>query len=227
MKVLGIDTSTKTMSIAIVENSMILGEINFYSNMDHSERLIDNIRYLLESNDLTMKDIDLVGVAVGPGSFTGIRIGIATAKGLLEFLDTPVVPVSSLEILSRNFSSCGNVAVAIDAKRNRVYGAIYNYSLNKILLEEGLYEIEVFVDNLKSIKNSILVGDICDVFKEEFQDKIAYAIEGNLLNKASNLCFIALGEYEKGKFISHLELKANYMTKSQAQIDFEKRKKNV
>ncbi len=223
MKVLGIDTSTKTMSIAIIEDSNILGEINFYSNMDHSEKLIDNIRYLLDSNGLTMKDIDLVGVAVGPGSFTGIRIGIATAKGLLEFLNTPVVPVSSLEILARNFSSSKTVAVAVDAKRDRVYGAIYYYSIKEVFLEEGLYDIKDFSENLKDKEDLILVGDMCDYFKESFKDTISYGVEGNLLNRASNLCFIALEEYKKGKSISHLDLQANYMSKSQAQIDFEKK----
>ncbi|MFB0972785.1 MAG: tRNA (adenosine(37)-N6)-threonylcarbamoyltransferase complex dimerization subunit type 1 TsaB [Tissierellia bacterium] len=223
MKVLGIDTSTKTMSIAVIEDSKILCEINFFSNMDHSEKLIDNIKYLLESNNLKMDDIDLVGVAVGPGSFTGIRIGIATAKGLLEFLDIPVVPVSSLEILARNFSSSKTVAVAVDAKRDRVYGAIYYYSIKEVFLEEGLYDITDFSNNMKDKEDLILVGDMCDFFRESFQNTISYGMEGNLLNRASNLCFIALEEYKKGKSISHLNLEANYMSKSQAQIDFEKK----
>lgn len=223
MKVLGIDTSTKTMSIAVIEDSKILCEINFFSNMDHSEKLIDNIKYLLDSNNLNMKDIDLVGVAVGPGSFTGIRIGIATVKGLLEFLNTPVVPVSSLEILARNFSSSKTVAVAIDAKRDRVYGAIYYYSIKEVFLEEGLYDIKDFTKSMQEKEELILVGDMCDFFRETFQETISYGMEGNLLNRASNLCFIALEEYKKGKSISHLDLQANYMSKSQAQIDFEKK----
>lgn len=226
MKILGIDTSTKTMSIALISDDQILGEINFYSNMDHSEKLVDNINFLLKSNDTKVEDLDLIGVAVGPGSFTGVRIGIATVKGLCEFRDIKTVPVSSLEILSRNFSSSKHVAVAVDAKRNRVYGALYDYENEEVLLKEGLYNIDEFIEEIKDIEDLILASDIIPVFKEKLGDSIRYGKEGNLINKASNLCFIAKRESEKNNEISHEELKANYMTRSQAQIDFEKRKKN-
>lgn len=224
MNILGIDTSTKTMSVAIVSDEKILGELNFYSNMDHSERLIDNIKFLLESNNLTIRDIDLVGVAIGPGSFTGIRIGIATVKGLVEFFDTPVVGVSSLEILSRNFSSSNFVAVAIDAKRDRVYGGIYDYTNGEVnIITEDLYDIEDFKDLLKKYDNIIIVGDKIDYFENEFKERFRYAKEGNLINRASNICFIAKREFNNKNYISHLELDANYMTKPQAQMDYENR----
>lgn len=220
MNILGIDTSTKTMSIALVSDDDILGELNFYSNMDHSEKLIDNIRFLLESNNMTIKDIDLVGVAVGPGSFTGVRIGIATVKGLVEFKKIPVVGVSSLEALSRNFSSSRYVSVAIDAKRDRVYGGIYDYYLERVIVED-LFEIEDFFKVMEKYDNLIVVGDILDTIKERFKDDFIYAKEGNLINRASNICFIAKREFLRGKSISHLDLEAIYMTKPQAQMDYE------
>lgn len=226
MKILGIDTSTKTMSIALISDEKILGEVNFYSNMDHSEKLLDNIKFLLESNDTRVEDLDYIGVAVGPGSFTGVRIGVAAVKGICEFKNILTVPVSSLEILSRNFSSNKYVAVGVDAKRERVYGAIYDYENHKQILKEGLYNIDEFMKEIARYEDIVLASDIIPVFKEKLGDSIKYGIEGNLLNKASNLCFIASEEIKKGNAISHIDLKANYMTRSQAQIDFEKRQKN-
>ncbi|MDO5028584.1 MAG: tRNA (adenosine(37)-N6)-threonylcarbamoyltransferase complex dimerization subunit type 1 TsaB [Bacillota bacterium] len=224
MKILGIDTSTRTMSIALIEDDKILGELNFYSNMDHSERLIANIGFLLAGNDLTIKDLDLIGVAIGPGSFTGIRIGIATVMGLCEFSNLPVVPVSSLEILSRNFSSQKHVALAIDAKRDRVYGGIYSYENGQgFKISEDLYNIDDFLQKISSYQDIVLAGDINDQLKERLGENLSLAYDTNLINRASNLCFIAKRDYEEGKAISHQDLRANYMTKSQAQIDFEKK----
>lgn len=224
MNILGIDTSTKTMSVALVSDNKILGELNFYSNMDHSERLIDNISFLLKSNDMTIKDIDLVGVAVGPGSFTGIRIGIATAKGLCEFSKIPIVGVSSLEALSRNFSSSAGVCVLIDAKRDRAYGGIYDYSRGEVeFISEDLFDTKELLELVEDCENIILVGDLNDKIREAYGDKFVFAKEGNLLNHASNICFIAKRNFENGNYISHKDLQANYMTKSQAQIDFEKK----
>lgn len=225
MKILGIDTSTRTMSIGLIDGNKILGEISFDSNMDHSEKLIENISYLLGSNNLRVADLDGIAVAVGPGSFTGVRIGISTVKGLVEFKDIPVAAVSSLEALSRNFSSSEIVAVAVDAKRDRVYGGIYNYGgeEREILIKESLYDIDEFIGILENFDSFILAGDILDRFSEVFGDRIRYGKEKNLLNQGSNLCFIGKKIFEDDKGISHLDLMANYMTKSQAQIDFDRR----
>lgn len=227
MNILGIDTSTKHMSIALIADDLILGELIFNSNMDHSEKLISNISYILESNSLKMKDIDLIGVAKGPGSFTGIRIGIATVKGLCEFSDIPVVGVSSLEVLSRNFSHKERVAVAVDAKRDRVYGAIYDYGLNEVLVPEGLYELGDFIELIRENNVEVLAGDINQTFLEVFGDSLIYSEGLTGLNHAANVCYIARREHDLNKSISHMDLNANYMTKSQAQMDMEKKNGNL
>ena len=225
MNILGIDTSTKHMSIGLVSNDVILGEIIFNSNMDHSEKLITNLSYILDSNDMKIGDIDLIGVAKGPGSFTGIRIGIATVKGLAEFTDIPVVGVSSLEALSRNFMYTSPVAIAVDAKRDRVYGAIYGYNEenHNVLLQEGMYDIDVFKDYVRKYKPSVIAGDINAAFNDEFDYEIKFSSGLDSLNHGANICFIAKREFDAGNHISHLELGANYMSKSQAQVDMEKK----
>lgn len=216
MNILGVDTSTKTMSLALSQDGKILCEMNFLSNMDHSEKLMDNIDYTLKSSNMTLKDIDLLALAVGPGSFTGIRVSIATIKGLNEFLNLPVVPVSSLKVLARNLQTHDRVAVAIDAKRDRVYGYIVDNKNNKEILEDGLYDISFFKNYLD--EDTIITGDILDEF-----DNIKKASPRDRLNSCGNLCQIAQELYEKNEYISHLDLKANYMSKSQAEIDFKRR----
>lgn len=224
MNILGIDTSTKHMSIAIVSEDLIIGELIFNSNMDHSEKLISNISYILESNDMSMKDIDLIGVAKGPGSFTGIRIGIATVKGLAEFSEIPVVGVSSLEVLASNFKLNGRVAVAVDAKRDRVYGALYDFdnSKTKHIIAEGLYDLSEFKEKIKSLRPEIIAGDMNNRF-EELEDIVKFSTGLMNLNHGANLCFIAKSEFENGNSIRHIKLDANYLTKSQAQMDMEKK----
>ena len=213
MKILGIDTSTKTMSMGITDGEKLVGEVNFYSNMDHSEKIMDNLTYLLNSTDTVLEDIDAISVAVGPGSFTGIRIAIATVKGLSEFRDIPVIPISSLKVVAENISR-GVVAVAIDAKRDRVYGYIVNQDTKEVLLDEDLYSVEDFSEYLT--EDMILITDT--------KDSLAQGVPATMrehINSAYNLCKLGLEDYDTR--ISHLELKANYMTKSQAQLQREQR----
>ena len=216
VKVLGIDTSTKTMSIAISEEDKILGEVNFYSNMDHSEKIMGNLTFLLESCDLNLSDIDVFAVAEGPGSFTGIRISIATIKGLIEFSEKEVVPVSSLDILAANVKR-GTVAVAIDAKRNRVYGLIKNIDTGESILKGDLYNTNEFKSHLR--EDMVLLSDIFEDFKDV---NIKRGRGRELINSAANLCLLATDLYEQNKGgINQSELRANYMTKSSAELQKE------
>ncbi len=221
MKVLGIDTSTRTMSIALLEDEKILGEMNFYSNMDHSEKLVENIKFLLESNQIMPKDLDIISVAIGPGSFTGIRIGIATAMGISDFKNIGTVGVSSLETLAFNFSNEDEVAICVDAKRNEVYGAIYNFKENTYI--EDLYDFEEFLEILNSHKNIVIAGDMIDKIKYLKDDYFRYADSQNNLNRAINLCLIAKDRFEKYGEEAFVKPEANYLTKSQAERDIEKK----
>lgn len=218
MNILGIDTSTKTMSLALMSKGLLTCEMNFASNMDHSDKLMDNISYMLETSHVDIGDIDLYGVAIGPGSFTGIRVAIATVKGLNEFANKPVAAISSLKVLAKNLESHDRVAVAIDAKRDRVYGYVVDNKSKKEVLEEGLYDIKDFKTYLDS--QTIVTGDMAEALGH---NKIA--LKRDLLNSAANLCSLAQEAYDKKETISHLDLQANYMTKSQAEIDFKRRNK--
>ena len=132
MKILSIDTSSSICSVAILEDSKIIKEMHNYSEREHSETLMPIIDELFKSTNLSLDDIGLIACSVGPGSFTGIRIGIATVKAFADAKNIPVVGVNSLEALafcgvlenSTNQKGDGEYVSLIDARNDNVYFAI-------------------------------------------------------------------------------------------------------
>jgi len=126
MKILAIDTSSDVCSTAILENEKLIDENNLDNGKTHSENLMPLIQELLNRNNLNVKDIELIACSVGPGSFTGIRIGVSSMKPIAEVLNIPVVSVTSLETLAENVRKDGIRVALIDAKNNQVYCGIFN-----------------------------------------------------------------------------------------------------
>ena len=136
MKILSIDTSSKICTVCIYEDNNVLIELNNDDERTHSQKLMPMIQKAFESVNLTLNDINLIACAKGPGSFTGIRIGIATAKAFSDVKKIPVVGVTSLEGLAYNLGSSGLICSLIDAKNNNVYYGLFEFENNelKILL---------------------------------------------------------------------------------------------
>ena len=105
MKILAVDTSSKICAVAILEDSNAIDEIKLDNGKTHSENLMPILKEVLEKNNITLDKIDLIAVSVGPGSFTGIRIGIASIKSIAEVYKLPVASVTSLETLARNIET--------------------------------------------------------------------------------------------------------------------------
>lgn len=131
MKILAASTSSKNASVALLENDICIKELNICDEKTHSEKFMPLIDELLKSCNVTLSDIELIVVDNGPGSFTGIRIGIATIKAIAEFKNIPVVSCSSLEGLAYNAKDVDYICSLIDARNNQVYAAIFdkNYTL--------------------------------------------------------------------------------------------------
>lgn len=121
-----LDTSNQALSVAVNRNGKMAAEINTNYKKTHSETLVDNIQKVLEIADIKKSSIDRIIVAKGPGSYTGVRIGITVAKMLGKQLDIPVYSVSSLFVLAVSNHIRGNAVPLIDARRGYVYGAMYN-----------------------------------------------------------------------------------------------------
>ncbi|MDI9570263.1 MAG: tRNA (adenosine(37)-N6)-threonylcarbamoyltransferase complex dimerization subunit type 1 TsaB [Pseudomonadota bacterium] len=126
MKLLALDTSGKTVSVALMSDDATLGEVFFAVERHHSELLLPAVEHLLRGAGLPIDAIDLFACAIGPGSFTGLRIGVGTVKGLALAMDRPVVGVSTLEALAMNAAGLADqICPVIDAKRGQVYAGHY------------------------------------------------------------------------------------------------------
>lgn len=126
MYVLGIDTATMVCSVGLAGQDRIIAEVTVHTRQTHSERLMPMIRQMIADADLTPQDLSGIAVSIGPGSFTGLRIGITTAKSMAFALDIPVAGISTLEALAAQFPYCGYlIRPVIDAQKENVYTALY------------------------------------------------------------------------------------------------------
>ena len=152
MKILGIDTSTPIGSVALIDGDNLAAEHTLNIVQAHSSRLMPAIDTVLKWGDITAADLDGCAVGIGPGSFTGIRIGVATIKSVCYALDTPIVGVSTLEAVAYNLRSTKSVICPLlDARRSEVYGAIFEGGTEWQRLSEDLcLSLDAFLDHLET-----------------------------------------------------------------------------
>ena len=129
MKILGIDSSGMVASVALVEDDVVIAEYTMNHKRTHSETLLPMIDEIVRTSEMKLDELDAIAIAAGPGSFTGLRIGAATAKGLALANDIPIVPVKTCEGLAFNmWGAEGLVCPIVDARRNQVYTGVYKVS---------------------------------------------------------------------------------------------------
>jgi tRNA threonylcarbamoyladenosine biosynthesis protein TsaB len=162
--ILSLDTTSKYSSIAISKNEKIEIEYNFITNDNLSSMLIPTIKFILETIKLNLNDIDIFGIAIGPGSFTGIRVGLSTLKGLLLKKKKPVVPVVTLKALAyKHIDSNFPIVPVIDAKKEEVYIAGYNFKKSKILVRTPFVASEICKISHKEFISKNFVLDLQDL----------------------------------------------------------------
>jgi tRNA threonylcarbamoyladenosine biosynthesis protein TsaB len=205
--ILGIDTSGKTCSVALLDGIVLLGEYSVYSAKTHSQMLMPMIEKLVADCGKTFKDIRKIAVAVGPGSYTGLRIGISTAKGLAFGLGIDCIGVSTLKALTCNIFGDMPVIAVMKARANLVYAG------SSCLFPDQLIDIDSLCEKIQQIDKPVtLVGDcVLDIRSEKYPLKnIQIANEQLLLQKASSVCAAAL-DMEDELTVSPLELKPIYL----------------
>ncbi|MDP2942600.1 MAG: tRNA (adenosine(37)-N6)-threonylcarbamoyltransferase complex dimerization subunit type 1 TsaB [Candidatus Omnitrophota bacterium] len=182
MKILAIDTSTKYLSLAIAKKDKIIASFHRDLEQQHCERLIPEIDRLLKKAKLKLRDIDCIAFSIGPGSFTGLRIGAATIKGLTLATKIKIAGVPTLDVLAYNVKESGKLIVpVVDAKRGNVYASIYSFSGGK-LRRRLKYSVLPITELLRKIKgDAIFLGDGLIPYKKTIEDnfkfKAAFAAE--------------------------------------------------
>lgn len=229
MRILAVDTSSNVATAAVMEDNTLLGEYILNHKKTHSQKIMVMIEQLLADLELTVQDIDLFAASVGPGSFTGLRIGVATVKALAHAAGKRVVSVGTLEALAYNVPHAEHIIVPImDARRNNVFTASY-------IWDEGFKEIggpeaisiEECVESCGEFLDTIFVGDGVAVHGEYIREKLGeHAIfpHGAVIGaRASSVAACAMEKAKRGDAQSYLEMKPYYIRKSQAEQELEKK----
>lgn len=230
MKVLAVDTSSVVATCAVLDDEKVLGEYSLDQNMMHSEKLIPMIKELMESLNLKMQDIDLFGAAVGPGSFTGLRIGLATMKSFAHVVDKPIVGVSTLEGLAYNLPFSNMVIPIMDARRKRVYTGLYKWDSGNLynIKAPTVMNLDELIDIVnKNYEKVIFNGDGTLVYREELIDglktKALFPPKGFNFCRATSIGELALIKYKRCEVDDYFNLAPEYIRESQAQREYNKR----
>lgn len=215
MKILSISTSSSTASVSISEDNNCIKELNINDLKTHSETLIPLIEELLINTGIDLKELNLIASDIGPGSFTGIRIGISTVKAISQSLNIPIVAVSSLEALAYNVqnSNCDAICSLIDARNNQVYCGIFN---NKYQLIENYManDINNIIPILANYKNIAFVGDGAVTHKELLNIK-DFEYDNIIHAKSIGMC--AYSKFENNDTVTADTLSPLYLRPSQAE----------
>ena len=232
MKILGIDTSAKTSSVGICEDNQIIDELFLDKGLTHSETILPMIDEILTRNGLSLDDIDALSVNNGPGSFTGIRIGVAVVKGLAFDKDIPCYEVSTLDSIAYNCRNKNGLVVAVmDARRNQVYNANYQVidgKAEKIKDDRSILIKDLYIEISEYDGDVFVIGDGQDKVKVFFEDNnmtkdnFYYPDYYNNLQKGINTALIAYDCLENKK--SGEEILPSYLKLSQAEQELRKKR---
>ncbi len=225
MLIFGIDTCSMSSSAAVVSDEKMVASFSVNHKKTHSERIMPQIEAMLCAADISIDDIDAFAAAVGPGSFTGVRIGVATAKALAQAKGKPCIKVSSIEALAENVSFFnGIICPILDARRNQVYNALFESDLkeiNRLTDDRALALSDLLTELKKTGKNIMFTGDGVPVFKDEIKsllgEKAFFAPPTLVFNQASSVAAVGLKKYALGDTTTYDKLVPEYVRLSQAE----------
>lgn len=227
MKILGIDSSAKSASAAVTEDKKIITQFYINTGLTHSQTLMPMVEYALKCADISLDEIDLFAVNKGPGSFTGIRIGVAAVKGLADIKNKPCIGVSTLESMAYNLIDNDCIACCVmDARCSQVYSALFDIESGKItrITDDEAISIDDLGERIsKYNKKIILVGDgaeICFNALSSGIKNISRAGEYTEFQNACGTCFYAFDH--QNEQIKSSELVPEYLRLPQAQRNLKK-----
>ncbi len=214
MHILAIDTATNCGGAALSRDREVIGLVMAKVPLRYSETILDMVDFLLKQHGLQLPEIDCFAVATGPGSFTGVRIGLSTVKSFCQALDKPVVGISTLETLAYRFRQVHHlVAPMMDAGRQQIYGALFGIEGSSIYLaqEEQVLTPEKWLKGLPE-ENCVVVGDGAWHYRETIlKVKPAARVLETDNRVVDQLCPLVYQRFEQGDTCTAHELEANYV----------------
>lgn len=230
MKILAVDTSATAASVAVAEENKLIGEFSINTALTHSQTLMPMVDELLKNTGLSVNNIDAVAVNAGPGSFTGVRIGVAAVKGIAFPKNLPCVSVSTLESMAYNM--LGNdciVCSVMDARCSQVYNALFRVkgcTVTRVTDDRAL-SLTDLKNELRNINEKVvLVGDgavLCSKFLGEELENIMLAPFNNRIQTASSVAYAAFEKINNGETVKADELMPVYLRLPQAQRELNKK----
>lgn len=223
MLILAVDTTTPAGSVALVKDGALWAELNAESGLTHSERLLASVEAVLGSRKLALSDIDAFAVAAGPGSFTGIRIGLSTVKSFCFASGKPGVPISTLEALALKGADAGGrlLCPMLDAKKGEVYAALFESKGERLIesVPQGAYLPEAFLARLPARRVIHVLGNGALLYKEKIaarlKDRAVFVPRSPFIG--CEVGRLALTAIAAGKGRSGADLAPFYFRKSQAE----------
>ena len=234
MKILALDSSGLVASVAIVSDDDLIGEYTVNYKKTHSQTLLPMLDEVAKMVEPDLSTIDVIAVSAGPGSFTGLRIGSATAKGLALALNKEIVSVPTVDALAYNMWGCRDlVCPLMDARRNQAYTGLYRFSDGKMdtLIKQCVVQIDEIIDKInKEGQKVIFLGDGVPVFKEYIRENITvpYDFAPAMCNKQRASAVACLGQilFGEGKAVPAYEHKPEYLRLSQAERERQEKERN-
>ncbi len=232
MPILAMDTSTMVSGAAVATKDRLLAEIIMQLKLPQSQVLLGHVEEVLKIAHVDKKDLDGIAVSIGPGSFTGLRIGLATAKMMAYALDIPVVAVSSLKAMAYHYP-VPNVYIAstLDAQKGNAYFALYEWN-GADFTEKKAVSVMDFTAVMQYCttldKPVVFVGDIAQkkasLFDDEYKNKnISLGLPHLCMPRAANVAMAAMPNFAKKNFANIMDLEPVYIRRSEAEVLWEKR----
>ncbi len=223
MKILGIDTSTLMGSVGLIEGDRPIAQYSLSIEVTHSERLLDTVDRLLHDAGESLKALDGFAVSIGPGSFTGLRIGLGTIKGLSMVTGRPAVGVSTLQALAANIPFCSyTVCPILDARKKEVYTAFFKYDEKGSMIrmtEDMAISPELLIEQIQ--EPVVFLGDAVyvyeDLLKERLGDKALFAPVNCRLPSGLSVAKIGMNKLINGEVLSPSGVPA-YIRRSEAEV---------
>lgn len=228
MYILGIETSTTTGSVAVVSEDGVIAQYSLNVEVTHSERLMSTVDRVLNDTGLTIADMDGYAVAIGPGSFTGLRIGLAAVKGLALVTGKPVAAVPTLKALAWNLPYAAYpVCPMLDARKNEVYAAMYRFEGAALahVMAEAVISLPRLVERISG--KTLFTGEASQLFRKEilnlFGDRALFAPRATMLPSAATVAELGLDMIKNGKQADLDSLTPMYIRRPEAEVLWEKR----